>query len=146
AALVRNFWQLSRPLSERGLVDQWNEQGCLSMMACALMFLGRRGIELADRWWFFRLAAYAAQAYVDLAGATETNGPVCHVDAPDGSQQREANDTPEPPPTPEEQHSPRDDTRARRAGLRVLDDQASGSVDDQAADSRNRENVRHVDF
>jgi len=110
------------------------------------MFLGRRGIEPADRWWFFRLAAYAAQAYVDLADATEANGPVFHVDPPDDGQQREADDTPEPPPTPGEQDGPRDDTRAGRAELRVVDGQAAGAVDDQAADPRNRENVRHVDF
>ena len=145
SALVKSFWQLSRPLSELGTVDQWTEQGCLSVLACALMFLGRRGIKPADRWWFFLLAAYAAQAYVDLADATEANGPVLHVDPPDGGQLREAEDTPEPP-TPEEQDGPRGDTRAGRAGLRLVDDQASGSVDDRAADPRNGENVRHVDF
>jgi hypothetical protein len=93
SALVRYFWQLSRPLSERGLVDQWTEQGCLSVLACALMFLGRRGIKSADRWWFFLLAAHAAQAYIELADATKPSGPIVHVDPPDGGQQREANDT-----------------------------------------------------
>ena len=146
SALVRNFWQLSRPLFERGLADQWNEQGCLSVLACALMFLGRPGINPAERWWFFRLAAYAAQAYVDLAEETQADGPVCHVDPPDDEQQREANDTPEPPSTPEERDSPRDDARAGGTGLRVVDPQVSGSADDQTVDPGNRANVRRVDF
>lgn len=145
SALVKSFWQLSRQPSEQGMVDQWTEQGILSVMACALMFLGRRGIEPADRWWFFRLAAYAAQAYVDVAEATEVNGPVCRVNPPAGGQ-REANDAPEPPSTPDEQDSPRDDTRARRARLRVVEPQVSGSANDQAADSGNGPNVRRVDF
>lgn len=146
SALVRNFWQLSRPLSERGLVDQWTEQGCLSVLACALMFLGRRDIKPADRWWFFLLAAYAAQAYVDLADATKPSGPTVHVDPPNGEPQHEASYIPEPPSTPDEQNGPRDDTRAGRAGLRVVDDQAAEAIDDRAAESRTKESVRRVDF
>src|SRR5262249_9649926 len=103
-------------------------------------------IKPPDRWWFFRLAANAAQAYVDLAEATEPNGPTVQVDPPKGEPQHEASYIPEPPPTPDEQNGPRDDTRARRAWLRVVDDQAAETVDDRAAESRTKENVRRVDF
>jgi hypothetical protein len=110
------------------------------------MFLSRRGIKPADRWWFFLLAAYAAQAYVELADATKPSGPTVHVEPPNGEPQHEASYIPEPPSTPGEQNGPRDNTRAGRAGLRVADDQAAEAVDDRAAESRTKENVRRVDF
>jgi hypothetical protein len=116
------------------------------VLACALMFLGRRGIKPADRWWFFQLAAHAAQAYVDLADAAKPNGPTVHVGPPQDEPQHEASYIPEPPSTPDEQNGPRDDTRAGRAGLRLVDDQAAEAVDARAAESRTNENVQRVDF
>ena len=65
ADLIKNFWQLGTLRSKRGQKDEWHEQCCLSVVACSLMFLGRRGLPDRDRWWFFQLAARAADTFLD---------------------------------------------------------------------------------
>ncbi|MGN9820279.1 hypothetical protein ACTMUQ_33690 [Streptomyces sp. SD11] len=44
-------------------LDEWAENRCLSLVACALMFCGRKGVPDQDRMWFLRLAAHAATYY-----------------------------------------------------------------------------------
>lgn len=45
------------------LVDEWREQRILSLVACGLIFLGRRSTRPADREWFLRLAGRATALY-----------------------------------------------------------------------------------
>jgi hypothetical protein len=45
------------------LVDEWREQRLGSLLACALMFLGRASTRPADREWFLRLAARATALF-----------------------------------------------------------------------------------
>ena len=41
ATLIKHFWKLSALRSTEGQSDEWHEQCCLSVVACALMFLDR---------------------------------------------------------------------------------------------------------
>ncbi|MGV9278219.1 hypothetical protein [Streptomyces griseosporeus] len=43
----------------------WRPQWFLALQACALMVTARERYGMADRWWFFRLAAEAGGAYLD---------------------------------------------------------------------------------
>ncbi|MGW0572198.1 hypothetical protein [Streptomyces tauricus] len=61
--LISEYWQLM-PVWAESKVDEWDENRCLSLVACALMFCGREGVSEADRVWFLRLAAHAATYYV----------------------------------------------------------------------------------
>ncbi|MFC9492828.1 hypothetical protein [Streptomyces sp. NPDC056982] len=58
-------------LHQRTISGQWTGQWLLSMQACALMFTARVRYDARDRWWFFRLAAEAAGAYLGPADAYE---------------------------------------------------------------------------
>ncbi|MFD0027019.1 hypothetical protein ACWGDS_01680 [Streptomyces sp. NPDC055059] len=58
-------------LRQRTISGQWTGQWLLSMQACALMFTARVRYDARDRWWFFRLAAEAAGAYLGPADAYE---------------------------------------------------------------------------
>jgi hypothetical protein len=58
-------------LQQRTISGQWTGQWLLSMQACALMFTARVRYDARDRWWFFRLAAEAAGAYLGPADAYE---------------------------------------------------------------------------
>ncbi|WP_329173010.1 hypothetical protein [Streptomyces sp. NBC_01477] len=46
-----------------GLAPEWRAQTVLSLLACALMFVGRTSIREEDRAWFLRLAARAAERF-----------------------------------------------------------------------------------
>ncbi|MFB6671048.1 hypothetical protein ACFCWG_01405 [Streptomyces sp. NPDC056390] len=73
--LARTVDEVSRApgdwLHQRTISDQWTGQWLLSMQACALMFTARVRYDARDRWWFFRLAAEAAGAYLGPADAYE---------------------------------------------------------------------------
>ncbi|WP_432181786.1 hypothetical protein [Streptomyces sp. NBC_00063] len=58
-------------LQQRTVSGQWAGQWLLSMQACALMFTARVRYDARDRWWFFRLAAEAAGAYLRSVDAYE---------------------------------------------------------------------------
>ncbi|MGW6137816.1 hypothetical protein [Streptomyces sp. NPDC055140] len=58
-------------LNQRTISGQWAGQWLLSMQACALMFTARVRYDARDRWWFFRLAAEAAGAYLGPADTYE---------------------------------------------------------------------------
>ncbi|MFG3365135.1 hypothetical protein ACIPWY_00865 [Streptomyces sp. NPDC090032] len=58
-------------LSARTISGEWQAQWLLSMQACALMFTARARYGEQDRWWFFRLAAEAAGAYLRSVDAYE---------------------------------------------------------------------------
>lgn len=58
-------------LHQRTISGQWTGQWLLSMQACALMFTARVRYDARDRWWFFRLAAEAAGAYLGPADGYE---------------------------------------------------------------------------
>ncbi|WP_329433563.1 hypothetical protein OG564_13275 [Streptomyces sp. NBC_01280] len=58
-------------LRQRTVSGQWAGQWLLSMQACALMFTARVRYDARDRWWFFRLAAEAAGAYLRSVDAYE---------------------------------------------------------------------------
>ncbi|MCX5086047.1 hypothetical protein ACFC1L_19880 [Streptomyces sp. NPDC056210] len=58
-------------LRQRTISGQWPGQWLLSMQACALMFTARARYDARDRWWFFRLAAEAAGAYLRSVDAYE---------------------------------------------------------------------------
>ncbi|RFC71565.1 hypothetical protein [Streptomyces sp. AcE210] len=58
-------------LRQRTISGQWPGQWLLSMQACALMFTARVRYDARDRWWFFRLAAEAAGAYLRSVDAYE---------------------------------------------------------------------------
>ncbi|MFF7446004.1 MULTISPECIES: phosphotransferase [unclassified Streptomyces] len=47
------------------LLDEWADNRILSLVACALMFCGRKGVSEENRMWFLRLAAHAATHYVE---------------------------------------------------------------------------------
>ncbi len=69
------LWQSIRAIQEAGqpwitarsLMDEWDVLRPLSLVACAMMFAGRRLSE-RDRWWFYWLAAKSAGAYLDVVG------------------------------------------------------------------------------
>lgn len=46
------------------LVEEWEDQSVLSMLACSLILLGRKSTRERDRMWFLRLAARAAEKYL----------------------------------------------------------------------------------
>ncbi|MGV9881267.1 hypothetical protein [Streptomyces sp. NPDC003006] len=52
-------------VQEGSLPDEWAENQSLSLVACALMFCGRKGVSDEDRMWFLRLAAHAATHHVE---------------------------------------------------------------------------------
>ncbi|MFF1392448.1 hypothetical protein ACFVZD_01325 [Streptomyces sp. NPDC058287] len=68
-------------LRQRTISGQWPGQWLLSMQACALMFTARARYDARDRWWFFRLAAEAAGAYLRSVDAYEP-GETVHVPEP----------------------------------------------------------------
>jgi hypothetical protein len=61
-------------IAAQGLVDDWDALRPLSLVACALMFAGRRFSE-RDRWWFYWLAAKSASAYLDAVGRNHPEDP-----------------------------------------------------------------------
>ncbi|MFE2887015.1 hypothetical protein [Streptomyces sp. NPDC059272] len=58
-------------LSEHDIKPDWASQWLLALQACALMFTAREQHTLRDRWWFYRLAAEAAGAYLRSIGRYE---------------------------------------------------------------------------
>lgn len=65
-----------RWLKNSSLQPEWREQRLLSLVGCALLFLGRTSTRPEDHAWFMRLAARAADAYVAL-----NEGAIGDVDA-----------------------------------------------------------------
>ncbi|MFG3248883.1 hypothetical protein [Streptomyces sp. NPDC048187] len=51
-----------------GLQSEWRRQRLLSLAGCAMLFLGRKSTRPEDRPWFLRLAARAADRFVDTTG------------------------------------------------------------------------------
>jgi hypothetical protein len=62
---------------EKSFQPEWREQTALSLLACALVFTGRRTTPDPEREWFFRLAVAAAHTYLnrDREGAMEALWP-----------------------------------------------------------------------
>ncbi|MDQ1041580.1 hypothetical protein QFZ75_008082 [Streptomyces sp. V3I8] len=53
-------------VEDSGLAPEWRAQTLLSLLACALMFVGRKSIREEDRKWFLRLAGRAAERFQQL--------------------------------------------------------------------------------
>ncbi|QLY28184.1 hypothetical protein H0264_22620 [Nocardia huaxiensis] len=72
-------------VEESGLEQDWREQTCLSLAACAMLFLGRTSTREIDKPWFLRLAAravakFAAARRVPIVGSN--GGQVTDVRSP----------------------------------------------------------------
>jgi hypothetical protein len=68
-----------------GLEQKWRTQTLLSTSACAMLFLGRGSTREADKQWFLRLAARAAQRFAEThPGAARASAA---SDAPGGTRE-----------------------------------------------------------
>ncbi|GAA0655820.1 hypothetical protein GCM10009535_38420 [Streptomyces thermocarboxydovorans] len=84
--VVRVRTELTEWAATRRVTQAWRAQWFLALQACALMFTARERYPDRDRSWFFRLAAHACGAYVDLAGGERPGSPeVVIPDGPEGS-------------------------------------------------------------
>ncbi|HLS75730.1 MAG TPA: hypothetical protein VK083_02920 [Nocardia sp.] len=69
AALIRRVdVAASDWVEDSGLGSVWREQACLSLAACALLFLGRTSTREIDKPWFLRLAARAVARFAEGRG------------------------------------------------------------------------------
>ncbi|WP_216586943.1 FxSxx-COOH system tetratricopeptide repeat protein [Streptomyces brasiliscabiei] len=69
--VIRSIHEAEKGWAEhngRGLYAEWRSHRLLAHLACALVFTGRAWLRPEDRWWFFELAARAAEAYLALQG------------------------------------------------------------------------------
>lgn len=81
--------QLTDWAATRRVTQAWRAQWLLALQACALMFTGRERYPDGDRAWFFRLAAHACGAYLDLAGAERSGSPEVVIPGEPGGGSRE---------------------------------------------------------
>jgi hypothetical protein len=59
----------------RGFSDNWRDQYLLSLQAAGLLFTTFDDLPAKARWWFFRLAAYAATHLLSMLGQLRTQPP-----------------------------------------------------------------------